>query len=70
MRVTAEHLARPPAGDPHHVAFLHAIGKKLVRERMTEKVRVHVRYTGTCSAPADHEQQAVVPQWTALAKPE
>jgi hypothetical protein len=44
--VPAEHLPRPPAGDPHDVDLRHLVGGQLVGEGVAEHVPAYLRADG------------------------
>src|SRR6266545_3560236 len=68
--VAAEHLAGPPAGQPHQIGFAAALGEPGVRERVAELVRVQPRQACLCAAAAQKLLDAPASQPAALAKPE
>ena len=68
--VALEHGPRPPAGDPHEVGLVAALGEPGVGEGVAELMRVEAGDAGLLAAPVEHVAKPVVGPWASLAEPE
>jgi hypothetical protein len=68
--VTAEHLARAPAGQPHQVGLTATLGEPGVSEGMAELVRMEPWQAGLVALSAHELQDTPGSQATTLAKPQ